>query len=369
MPRIPVERLFHIGVVVKDARAAAERYARIHGITRWEVVDWTSARLGPATTHGFYSDQGYRTATGSATLKDGSSMTFQLIEPTDGWTTFHEFLLTRGEGIHSICTASLTSAELEALTLWLANEGIGVGQSASLDGSIDSVFFDTRKALGGFYVQVLAPRTSNGADVEPDEVWDLSPLVAPAGPLYVMTAFQHFGLVITDLMERVRSWSRLFDVKEWNFRDWHTGPGSLEHPTYLEKPVDHAYFTSTVTVGDGVAFEIIQPTFGPSHYKEDYLQRIGEGIHHLHATRLDSDAEWRGLKERMATAGAPEVMGGGILQGFLDFYYLDMRAALGGYVMEVIVPGPNFGKGRPNLPWAMSADLSRPVEPSLLVSR
>jgi hypothetical protein len=116
-----------------------------------------------------------------------------------------------------------------------------------------------------------------------------------------------------------------------------------------------------VTPHERVAFEVIQPTFGPSHYKEDYLQLIGPGIHHLHCGMLDDAAEYAAVKERAAAAGVPEVMGGGIFASFLDFYYLDTRAALAGYVTEYVVPGVNFAKGRPNVPFAMTADLSQPA--------
>jgi hypothetical protein len=63
----------------------------------------------------------------------------------------------------------------------------------------------------------------------------------------------------------------------------------------------------------------------------------------------------------MDRAHVPMVMSGGILDGFLDFYYLDTREALGGYVTEFVVPGPRFTQGPPISPFAMLADLSRPV--------
>src|SRR5579875_466106 len=360
MLQIPIHQLLHIGVVVRSARATAERYARIHGVTHWDVIDWEPSRLGKQSTHGFRAEHSYRVATGSAGLKCGS-ICFQLIEPRGGWTTFQEFLLTRGEGIHSICTSILTQKELVQLRDWLASENIPIGQSATLDGIVDSVYLDTRRCLGGFYLQVLVPYSEDWASrIAPDEVWELSSLVPPDGPLYNMTSFQHFGVVVTDLMERVQSWSRLFGIKEWNFRDWHSGPGSLEKPTYLGSLVDHAYLTTMATIADGLAFEIIQPTFGPSHYK-DFLQQSGEGIHHLHATQLDSMLEWEALRHRMAGINVPIVVSGGILNEFLDFYYLDMRSALAGYTMEVVTPGRNFAQGRPVIPWAMTANFSEPV--------
>ena len=61
------------------------------------------------------------------------------------------------------------------------------------------------------------------------------------------------------------------------------------------------------------------------------------------------------------TATGVEVAQSASHEKFLDFYYLDTRRALAGYVTEVPVPGSNFAKGRPNVPFAMVAGLSRPV--------
>ena len=54
----------------------------------------------------------------------------------------------------------------------------------------------------------------------------------------------------------------------------------------LGQPCNHGYFTGRADVGknrSGVpfGFEVIQPTYGPSHYKEDFLQVLGPGIHHV----------------------------------------------------------------------------------------
>jgi hypothetical protein len=92
------------------------------------------------------------------------------------------------------------------------------------------------------------------------------------------------------------------------------------------------------------------------------LQRIGPGIHHIHGGMLAGAAAWNELAERMERNGVPMVMSGAILDRYLDFYYLDTRAAAAGYVTEFVVPGINYANGRPNVPFAMTADLSRPLD-------
>ena len=81
---------------------------------------------------------------------------FQLIEPHGGdASTFNEFLATRGEGIHHICTTSVSPDTFTRLKVWFASKGVKVGQSDTIDGAVQWHLFDTRESLGGFYLMVL----------------------------------------------------------------------------------------------------------------------------------------------------------------------------------------------------------------------
>ena len=358
MNTIPVDGLRSVCVVVNDARASAQKYATVHGITDWQVRRYDAQRLSDATTHGFRTGQQFLEATGVAAATSGP-VTFVLVQPLGGWTTYHEFLNTRGEGIHSICTAAVSPDDLAALREWLKTHGVEVAQSARRDGAVDHVLFDTRAKLGGFYVEVLSPANIDASmQGRVDETWTFP---APAETLMQLGGVVHLGVVVPDLMAAAKNYAELFGQTDFQFRNWQDAPGSLDRPMYYGKPVHHAYFTTMVTPRDGLAFEVIQPTLGPSHYKEDFLVPLGPGIHHMHGGMQADVATWNALRDRMAKAGVPVVMSGGILENFLDFYYLDTRAALAGYVIEVVVPGENFAKGRPNVPFAMVADLSQPV--------
>lgn len=355
MNKIPAEDLIHIGVVVHDARAAARRFARMYGIVEWSVTEHTPQRLAQTVTRGHAAPQHFLTATGQAQTQLGA-VTIRLIEPRDGWTTYQEFLLTKGEGIHHVCTARIGTARMAALEPWLAAQGVPIAQSAVLPGGVREVTLDTRATLGGFYVQLAV---EDGASLAAaDEVWNLADAVPPGGPLLPLGTFQmHFGVVVHDLMARVADWARLFGLEEWSFMNWRSAPGSLEDPEYMGKPVNHAYFTTLLSFTPLLGFEIIQPTFGPSHYKENYRNLVGEGIHHVNASLLPDAATWQASAKRLADAGMPVVMGGGIGGGFANFYYVDTAQELG-YVTEVLHPGPQWEKGPAGIRPVMTAKLS-----------
>ena len=223
--KIPVDTLYQTNVVVKDAKASAREYAEFYGITRWKVLRLTGNRLrnrilygqsaaitsmvtDPATgdqqVEPLSGDFEYLTATGS-NLSQG--LTFQLIEPLSGHSTFSDFLARRGAGIHSIWLTLLEAEKLPDLKKWLASEGVVVGQSATVDEVLDVYYFDTRAALGGFYLQVSVPRKPTWERlIAIDEEWDFTREVSrPAAVEFVShtPGLNHYGVIVNDLEARL----------------------------------------------------------------------------------------------------------------------------------------------------------------------
>src|SRR5579884_443915 len=72
---IPLQRLHHANVVVHDLQATARGYARLLGITRWQVRHHTPQRLQHTQARGYRMEFGYSTATGS----NAHGVTFRLV--------------------------------------------------------------------------------------------------------------------------------------------------------------------------------------------------------------------------------------------------------------------------------------------------
>lgn len=353
---IPATGLIHFGIVVENAKASAQEFARMYGIPNWRVTEYQPDRTEIAVTRGFGAEHRFLVAEGRVSTEEGE-VCFRLIEPRGGWSTYQEFLMQRGPGIHHVCTARITPAEFDTLQHWLATENIEIAQHTRRAGGGSEITLDTRDALGGFYVQLLV-EGDGGAEPAADETWTFD--IAPGmeqGLLPLGTFQMHFGVVVFDLVKRVREWSRLFGLTDWNFVNWHTAPGSLESPTNNGVPVNHAYFTTIATLGPSLAFEIIQPTFGPAHYRENFRDIVGEGIHHINATMLADREAWLEARDRMSAAGCEVVMSGDLAADTASFYYIDTKPKLG-YVTEVVHPGSNWENGAEVVKIAMSANLS-----------
>jgi hypothetical protein len=362
--KIPSDRLHYMSVVVRDLRAAAEKMARVYGITDWQVVNNGPDHLTEQASYGFKTPSDFKTAVGSAQTPDGP-LTFQLVQPGEGLSTYKTWLATRGEGVMAVCMAEIAPQQLAELIPWLKEQGIEIAQSYRVDGVVYHVQLDTREALGGFFTELLVAQDPAWREkLKIDERWDLAAFVPPGGPLMAPTTFRHFGVVVHDLMKVIQNWNRLFEATQFRVMNWRTAPDSLVEPFYNgvagSGPVNHEYFTSTPNIGHFLSFELIQPTFGPSHYKEDFLQPLGEGVHHLHTGTTTGEDAWREIEKRMAQAGAPLCMGGGLGEDIAHFYYVDTRKALPGYVTEYTHPGrnaPKPGQGSPFKP-LMMLDLS-----------
>jgi hypothetical protein len=279
-----------------------------------------------------------------------SGVTFQIVQPTSGLSTFEHFLATRGQGVHSVFMSVVDRSDFPRLRDWLSSQEVPIAQSFTIDGAADFYYFDTRKALGGFYVQVVVPRVPHWQSaIKVDEEWDFtSDISRPAAALAPTRTggIPHFGVVVHDVEEMLPRFAAFFDQPLWRGMNWRTEAGSLEDTTCNGKPVVHAYFTGRSDIGKtpgGVpfGFEVVQPTFGPSHYKEDFLQPLGPGIHHVDLLFPVKDwAEWTALNDWLANDfEAPTCMSGWLRGRSALFQYQDTRKKLG-YVVEIHAPRP-----------------------------
>jgi methylmalonyl-CoA/ethylmalonyl-CoA epimerase len=353
---LPVGRLRHLTVVVKDLERSTRDYAVLFGIHRWEVAHLTAERLRGTTAFGYETTYTYATATGSTP----AGVTFQLVQPTGGLSSFAEFLITRGEGIHGLCVSVLEEAEWGKVAAELERAGVSVGQAATVDGVVRHYHLDTRKRLGGFYLEVLVPLVS-GASPRVDERWDLQGAVtSPPGieVLHEEARVWHLGVVVEDLMGRLPAYARILGLPEWTFLHFRREPGSLERSTLDGEEVEHAFLLATASLPD-VAFEVIQPTVEPTHYRRAFLDRIGEGIHHLLVLPALPEARWQRLYAAMEAMGVPVAMSGSVRSGTAEFFYLDTRPKLGGFLLEAICRrGQPEVRSRPDFRF----DFSRPAK-------
>lgn len=339
--------LHSVGVTVRDLDATMSKLGQVFGIDEWEVVTVEGDRIADAVSHGRRTaGVSYRAATGTTTLredmvgrKEGRSgfpyrtVTFELVQPLKGESVFKEFLAVRGQGISHVVVNEGLGGDRESIATELGDKGIAVAGSFVVDGE-RRTFFDTRRALGGFFVEVRPTGARTAGEIV--DVSDTYTRPDGAQPLPVI-GVSHFGVVIDDLVTTIEEYHRLLGCSTFPIKSWTACLGSLDAPYYRGEQVDHGYFTGMGTCGD-FQFEIIQPTHGPSDYNVGFRDLKGPGIHHLLLYVTGAPEQWESDVRGMAAMGHPQLMGSDLNGGVAEFCYFD-TAADTGFVTEGVLGG------------------------------
>ena len=141
-------------------------------------------------------------------------------------------------------------------------------------------------------------------------------------------------LVFDDVVSKVATYAEVFGISTWPFMNWRNGLGRLDAPFYRGEPVDHGYLCGMGFNYRNFGFEIIQPTWGPSHYRNDFLDVVGAGVHHMQLLYPRDQQDFDEIAQWLAPLGIDVVMGSSLREGATTFYYLDSREALGGWTIE-----------------------------------
>jgi catechol 2,3-dioxygenase-like lactoylglutathione lyase family enzyme len=345
---IEVDKLHSIGVIVRDLEVATLRYAEIFGIDEWDVREFGADRLSHSSSYGRATQPTFRSATATTVPPTHNiehvgdrlaPVTFELVQPLCGESPFQEFRFRRGQGISHLTLSTLGVDDFAALRDTLAEKGIAVAASTTVDGRLQRHFLDTRNALGGFLIEVLVSLDEADGHLDVTERWNHAGRYQRpdgVGPL-ALQYVDHFGVVVHDVMATIERYHNLLGIPTWMMRDWRTEPGLLENAYYRDEPVQHEYFTALSGPFRDFGWEIIEPTIGPSHYNREFRDRWGQGIHHMLVNVSLDKADWLLTQKWLSSIDVPLVMGADMLGGSAGFCYYDTSAALGGYILETLL--------------------------------
>jgi catechol 2,3-dioxygenase-like lactoylglutathione lyase family enzyme len=139
--------------------------------------------------------------------------------------------------------------------------------------------------------------------------------------------------VTDDIEATERLLSEQFGVGAWTrIPDVRFGP---ESTTLRGRPVDCTLHVSLGYAGD-LQLELIQPVDGPSIHRE-FLDAHGPGLHHVCFAVDDVDAACSAAE----SSGVPVLMRGSMMDGEIEFAYVDGSAGGAPYV-ELARIGPEM---------------------------
>jgi len=93
--KVKVEKINQIGMVVWDLEQVAKNFWNILGIGPWEIYDWEPPLIYDRKYQGKPSWARERIA-----LVKVGGVQLELVQPVEGDSIYHDFLLEYGEGLH-----------------------------------------------------------------------------------------------------------------------------------------------------------------------------------------------------------------------------------------------------------------------------
>jgi methylmalonyl-CoA/ethylmalonyl-CoA epimerase len=138
------------------------------------------------------------------------------------------------------------------------------------------------------------------------------------------------GIVVRDVNAAVERWRRFWGIDDWTIVE--NGPANMHGLHYRGEPAD--FSMRLALSGSDPQLELLQPLEGPS-ILADWLERRGEGLHHLGVEVASVDE----TIAQMKAAGIKCVQHGyGFgADGSGAFAYFDTEAELG-FLVEAIEP-------------------------------
>ena len=315
---LAVGEFHHIGVVVSDIEAAMRGNSLFFGISRWELRKFEGDRLPGLEDSGFLSAMG----------SNDSGITLELLQPLAPNSPHATFRSWRGQGM-SHAVSRCTAEQFAELEKQLEQQGIGVVHRLNLYGKLRSVQIDSRPLLCGLGLEVQIIDEAGSFDSLPvDRVVEFDyPPVLPIDKLY------HVGIVVNNRDRAIANFRSLLGFPEFLPLELEVGT-SLSSVTLRGESIDHAANVAFSRV-NGFCFELMEPGSGNGAYQE-FQSQYGEGMQHYFPTICDQavfDAALPMLREE-----GVEVLLEGVIDGVMNYYYLDTDALLGGVTIEVICP-------------------------------
>jgi methylmalonyl-CoA/ethylmalonyl-CoA epimerase len=145
---------------------------------------------------------------------------------------------------------------------------------------------------------------------------------------YVGGALQQVAFVVKDLEAGLKFFSKTMGIPRFYVID-DFGMKATEK-VFRGRQADHNFKLALAYSGD-TQIELIQHLSGETCYKE-FLERRGEGLHHL-GFFLDDLGRYQAALKALAAAGYPVLMSGCF--GNTSYTYFDTEVAIGS-IMEIV---------------------------------
>jgi catechol 2,3-dioxygenase-like lactoylglutathione lyase family enzyme len=261
-PRVKVERVNQVAIVVEDAEKAMDFCWNAFGIGPWSIYTFEFPFVS------YYEYRGRPAqARAKVALARVGQVQLEFIEHLGGETIYRDFLKEHGEGLHHLQFLVDDANRGKEI---LAKEGHVCLQWAHFGDTGVYAYMDM-KPLHSIWELVQLPEHRG---VMPDH-YPENP--RPRMPSIKITGIDKVAMVVKDVQKTVESYWAIFGIGPWEIY-LHKAP-LVRDFAYHGKPSQAGAKVARSRVG-ALQLELIEPLYGDGVY-QDHLRRHGEGLHHL----------------------------------------------------------------------------------------
>ncbi len=307
----PLGEVSHLGWVVRDIESTVGYWSRI-GLGRVDVE-----------REHIFENTIYRGKPVDITVRWGwaqlGRVGIEIFQPHKGYSAYDEFLDKHGEGIQHVAFAQTSPEQLEARVAALEKLGVQVQMRGTFRGGQGIFVYMDSEPVGGVVFELV---------YDPNYVKNLSrpDPAPPGGQLEPFGKIIQYALCSFDVDRVLDFYSRLGFEHGGVDRD---NKGLLRR--YRGAQCDLRMHMGWSKWG-GTRLEILQPTREYSIYDE-FLERHGEGFHHIAFAVEDMDAAVVMMQERGVQVSQDGAWGRKDVEG--RFAYLDTESH-GGLTIELL---------------------------------
>jgi len=291
------ERICQISLAVEDAKQTAGRFSEIFG------ASWKFYELEPRDVVLRDTALGDAPCVLKAALAAIGGLSFKLIQPVAGESSYAEFLKRNGEGLYAVSFGTLANHDqvLEALR----EAGIAVEMQGDLGGGSRFTILETVGDLG-CRIEFCSPARAEKTNLR--QTGELRPRTAAVidmdKPVFSGgRKFNQVGMVVADEKRAAKRFEELLGIRPWSLS---MGPPGLSDALLDERPVPPSAMPSLdVAFANGrlgdIQIELIRPLgLRPGGCHQRFIDRHGNGIQHL---SFGLQGDYHRIVDAMAASG------------------------------------------------------------------
>lgn len=267
--------LHHIAIVLPDINGAVKRYWETLGIGPWGYMQFDGTLFHEIELFGKPAPDLVVKGAMASVGPTGLAFDWALTEPN----MYQAFYASHGPGVHHLGFAVEDFWAADAQMREMGYEHVIHTKGMGPDPNVFSAYYNTQDRMGVTIELAQFPREFP----PPPETYPADPTEAP--PSSLGKQFVHMAMAVKDSEELAGRFWDDFGIGPWAIFDFGEG---VEDTTYMGQKTE-AILRAAVTEVAGVQIVLEQAKNRPNPLG-DYVDAMGDGVHHLCFAVADLDA-------------------------------------------------------------------------------